>query len=157
MLRNFVLFFAMLFVALTAGRAFWACVGENPANVSGATYVEFFKSLDRQIATPIAITGVGGTLLAGIAALMYRRERALSYLLLAACVGCAVASMITIIVHLPINARIATWNPSALPANYREYLDRWWEWQKLRLVGLFGGMCLIFVAVLLRKSPAQRS
>jgi hypothetical protein len=72
MLRSVVLFFAALLLALTAGRAFWVWPGENPFNMSGATYVEFFQQLDRRIAIPIAITGVGGTLLAGISAFLHR-------------------------------------------------------------------------------------
>jgi hypothetical protein len=36
--------------------------------MSGQTCVEFFQHLDRRIATPIAVTGIGGTLLAGVAA-----------------------------------------------------------------------------------------
>ena len=55
-----------MLLALTAGRAFWVTLGENPFSMSGATYVEFFQQLDRRIAIPIAITGIGGTLLAGL-------------------------------------------------------------------------------------------
>jgi hypothetical protein len=38
MLRNVLLFFTALLLALTAGRAFWAWLGENPFNISGQTY-----------------------------------------------------------------------------------------------------------------------
>jgi uncharacterized membrane protein len=151
MLRKVMLFFTLVLVALTAGRAFWTWLGENPADLSGATYVEFFQALDRGIAIPIAVTGIGGTLLAGISAAFFRREPAVFYLLLATCVCCLVATVVTILVHLPINARIATWNPAALPADYAEFLDRWWQWQKVRLVALIAGMSLLFVAVLIRK------
>ena len=43
MLRNVLLFCAAVLLALTAGRAFWVSLGENPFNMSGATYVEFFQ------------------------------------------------------------------------------------------------------------------
>ncbi len=75
MLRNVLLFFTALLLALTAGRAFWVWLGENPFNMSGATYVEFFQQLDKGIAIPIAITGIGGTLLAGISAGAWRNDR----------------------------------------------------------------------------------
>ena len=65
MWRDSLLFGAALLLALTAGRAFWVTLGESPFNMSAATYVEFFQQLDRRIAIPIAVTGVGGTLLAG--------------------------------------------------------------------------------------------
>ena len=57
-LRKVILFFTSILVALTAGRAFWVWPGENPANLSGATYVEFFQVLDRGIAIPIAVTAL---------------------------------------------------------------------------------------------------
>jgi hypothetical protein len=60
-LRNVLLFFTALLLALTAGRAFWVWLGENPFNMSGATYVEFFQQLDERIAIAIAVTGLGGT------------------------------------------------------------------------------------------------
>ncbi len=66
MLRNVVLFLTALLLALTAGRAFWVWLGENPFNMSGQTYVEFFQQLDKRIVVPIGITGIGGTVLAGI-------------------------------------------------------------------------------------------
>lgn len=85
MWRKTLLFGAALLLALTAGRAFWVTLGENAFNMSAATYVEFFQQLDRRIAVPIAATGVGGTLLAGLAAMAHRAERKAFYLLLAAC------------------------------------------------------------------------
>ena len=66
MLRNVVLFFAALLLALTAGRAFWVWLGESPFNMSGRTYVEFFQQLDKRIVVPIGVTGIGGTILAGL-------------------------------------------------------------------------------------------
>jgi hypothetical protein len=68
MLRSVLLFFTALLLGLTAGRPFWVWLGENPFNMSGATYVEFFKQLDKRIVIPIAVAGIGGTLLAGISA-----------------------------------------------------------------------------------------
>jgi uncharacterized membrane protein len=152
MLRNVVLFCAAVLLALTAGRAFWVSLGENPFNMSAATYVEFFQQLDRRIAIPIAITGIGGTLLAGLAAIAHKAERRVFYLLLAAC-GCSLAgSLVTIFVNVPINERVATWNPAALPSGYEEFLRRWWEWHQVRLVAMFTGMCLVFAAMLARRS-----
>ena len=157
MLRKVILFFTAVLVALTAGRAFWVWLGENPANLSGATYVEFFQALDRGIAIPIAVTGIGGTLLAGISATLFRRDRPAFYLLLATCALGLLAALVTIFVHLPINARVATWNPTALPPDYREFLDRWWKWQQVRLVAMLAAMSLVFAAMLVRKQSPERS
>ena len=151
MLRNVLLFFTALLLALTAGRAFWAWLGENPFNMSGQTYVEFFQQLDRRIVVPIGVTGIGGTLLAGISAVLYRTDRTAFYLLLLACVLAVVSDLVTIFVNVPINNRLATWDPASLPPDYQDHLRRWWQWHHVRLVGMFTAMCLVFAAMLVRK------
>jgi len=47
--------------------------------------------------------------------------------------------------------RAATWDPTALPADYQDYLRRWWEWHHVRLVAMFAATCSVFVAMLARK------
>jgi hypothetical protein len=137
MLRKVVLFFAALFLALTAGRAFWVWLGENPFNMSGQTYVEFFQQLDKRIAVPIAITGIGGTLLAGLSAVLYKSERRRFWF-----------------VNVPINNRLATWNPTALPPDYQDYLRQWWQWHHVRFVAMFAATCLVFAAMLVHERAA---
>lgn len=151
-MRNVLLFFAALFLALTAGRAFWVWLGENPFNMSGPTYVEFFQQLDKRIAVPIAMTGIGGTILAGISAVLHRTDRRASSLLLLACALAVVGDLVTIFVNVPINNRLATWNPSVLPPGYQDYLRRWWEWHHVRLVAMFTATCLVFATMLVRKT-----
>jgi uncharacterized membrane protein len=151
LLRSVLLFCTSVLLALTAGRAFWVSLGENPFNMSAATYVEFFQQLDRHIAIPIAVTGVGGTVLAGISAMAHKTDRKVFYLLLTACGFALVGSLVTILVNVPINERLATWNPTALPQGYGEFLRRWWQWHQVRLVAMFAGMCLVFAAMLNRK------
>ena len=151
MLRNVLLFFTALLLGLTAGRAFWVWLGENPFNMSGPTYVEFFQQLDSGIAIPIAVTGIGGTLLAGVSAALYRSDRRAFYLLAAACALAVVGSLVTIVVNVPINERLATWNPAALPSDYQDDLRQWWQWHHVRLVAMFTAMCLVLAAMLVRK------
>jgi uncharacterized membrane protein len=151
MVRNALLFLAALLLALTAGRAFWIWLGENPFDMSGQTYVEFFQQLDKRIALPIAVTGVGGTALAGISALLYRSDRRAFYPLLLAFALGVVGDLVTVLVNVPINNRLATWNPTALPADYQDYLLRWWQWHHVRLVAMFAATCSVFVAMLARK------
>src|SRR5260370_41887915 len=67
MARTITLFFTVLMVALTAGRAFWVWVAENPSALSMMTYIESFQATNRAIALPIAITGSLGFLLALVA------------------------------------------------------------------------------------------
>ena len=155
MIRNTVLFLTALLLALTAGRAFWIWLGENPFNMSGQTYVEFFQQLDKRIAVPIAITGVGGTILAGISAVLHRTDRRALYLLgLAFGLG-MVADLVTLLVNVPINNELATWDPAHLPANYEGYLLRWWQWHHVRLVAMFAATCFVFAAMLGRTGYAS--
>jgi uncharacterized membrane protein len=119
--------------------------------MSGATYVEFFQQLDRKIAVPIAITGVGGTLLAGVSAFAHYSNRTAFYLLLAAFGLGLVGSAVTVLVSVPINEQLATWNPTALPLGYEEVLRRWWEWHHVRLATMFAAMCLVFGTLLTRR------
>jgi uncharacterized membrane protein len=151
MWRNSLLFGAALLLGLTAGRSFWVSLGESPSNLSAATYVEYFQSVDRRIAVPIAVAGIGGTLLAGLSAVAHRRDRKAAILLSAACILGAVGSLITVSVNVPINEQIALWNPSALPEGYEGLLRRWWTWHQARLAVLIGGVSLVYVAMLVRK------
>jgi uncharacterized membrane protein len=154
MLRKTVLFLAALCLALTAGRAFWVSLGENPFNMSGQTYVEFFQQLDKRIVVPIAVTGIGGTLLAGLSAWLFRRWPTTCFLLVAACVLAAAGSLVTIFANIPINQRLATWNPTSLPPDYTTYLHQWWQWHQVRFVAMFAAMCLVFGAMLGRSESA---
>ena len=151
MLRNVLLFFTALMLALTAGRAFWVWLGENPFNMSGPTYVEFFQQLDKRIVVPIGITGIGGTLLAGISAFLSRYDRRPFYLLLLACGLAVIGDLVTILVNIPINNRLATWNPAALPPDYQDYLRQWWQWNHVRLAAMFTARCVVFAAMLVRE------
>ncbi len=145
-----LLFGAALLFALTAGRAFWGWMGENPFDMSGRTYVEFFQQLDRHIAVPIAVTGMGGPFLAVAAVIAHRRQRRTAILLAVAAAFGVVASLVTLTVHVPINQELASWNPEALPQGYEDYLRRWWQWHQVRFAAVFVGMCAVFAAMLSR-------
>jgi uncharacterized membrane protein len=89
--------------------------------------------------------------MAGVSAMAHKADRKIFYLLLAACSLGVVGSLVTILINVPINERIATWDPTALPQGYQELRRSWWEWHQVRLVAMFTGMCLIFAAMLKRK------
>ena len=150
MASNLVLLLAMIATALPAGRAVWTWLGENPNSVSGPVFVEFFQARDRGIAVPMAITGLGAILLTGLSAFLVRSNRVAMYLLIIACLLSAAGAFVTIVFHLPINAEIASWNPAALPPEYREYLQDWWRWHHVRLITTVASMITMFIAVLVR-------
>jgi hypothetical protein len=150
MANNLVLLLAMIATALPAGRAVWTWLGENPRHVSGPVFVEFFQALDRGVALPMAITGIGAIILTALSAFLSRSDRTVMYLLITACVMSAVSAFVTIAMHLPINARIASWNPATLPPDYRDYLQSWWQWHHVRLFTTVASMLAVFSAVLFR-------
>ena len=153
MLHKLLIFAAAVLLSLTAGRAFWVTLGESPLSVRGATYVEFFQQTDRRVAVPIAMTGVGGTVLAGLSAAMWRRRRRACLLLVAACALGAIGSLVTALVNVPINLEIATWNPAALPSGYEALLRRWWDWHQVRMVAMVAASWLVYAAML--SAPEQ--
>jgi uncharacterized membrane protein len=72
------------------------------------------------------------------------------YLLITACLLSLASAFVTIVMHLPINAQIANWDPGALPSDYRDYLQIWWRWHHVRLITTVGAMIAVFIAVLVR-------
>lgn len=150
MLRATLLFFTAALLALTAGRAFWVWLGESPFGIAGQTYVDFFQTLDKRIAIPIAVIGILGPVLAGVSAATYRLNRRVFFCLIAACGLGAISVIVTVVVSVPINEQIAGWNPAALPTGYEEVLRRWWNWHTLRLFTSIGAMCLALLALLAR-------
>ena len=145
-----LLFVTAVLLALTAGRAFWVWVGESPIGMAGATYVDLFQTLDRRIAIPIAVIGIFGPVFAGASAAVYRLNRPMFFCLIAACVLGVIGVLVTVLVSVPINEQIATWDPRALPPGYEAVLRQWWNWHALRLVTSVGAMCLTFIALLAR-------
>ncbi|MEJ0040384.1 MAG: anthrone oxygenase family protein [Gammaproteobacteria bacterium] len=157
MLRRAVLLITMLLVALTAGRAFWAWLGENPTHISGSAYVEFFQALDHSIELPIAITGIGSVFFVAFSAVLERRDRVVMCLLLSALALVLVANVVTVTINVPINHQIARFDPAALPVDWPTLRDRWWHAHLIRTAALLPALVLVFGAVLMRDPHRQVS
>jgi uncharacterized membrane protein len=97
------------------------------------------------------LTGIGGTVFAGLAAIAHFSHRKVFCLLLVAFGLGLVGCVVTVLVNVPINHQLATWNPAALPAGYEALLHRWWEWHHVRFVSMFSAMCLVFCALIVRR------
>jgi uncharacterized membrane protein len=82
---------------------------------------------------------------------LYKSDRQTVYLLVIACGLAVIGDLVTLFFNVPVNNRLATWNPTALPADYQDYLRQWWQWHHVRLVAMFTAMCLVFAAMLGRK------
>ena len=138
-------------VAMTAGRAFWVWIGENPSALSMTTFIESFQATNRVIALPIAITGSLGFLSVLVAVALSWRDRPSVYLLETALPPLAASILITVMINVPINDQIMTWNASAPPADWMRLRDKWWTWHTIRAAALLAGFVLVLLGVLLRQ------
>jgi uncharacterized membrane protein len=155
--RRAMLFATFVLVALLAGRAFWAWIVDDPANFSAQLYVAYFQGVDRVIERPIAVIGTAALLSAGISAALFFRDRPVLVMLSGACVCVLGSTLITVLIHVPMNHQIDAFDPAALPASWPSLRDRWWEFHKIRLVLLFGAMSLVSLAAILRMRPREAS
>jgi uncharacterized membrane protein len=150
MARTLSLFFAVLMVALAAGRAFWVWVGENPSALSMTTYIESFQATIRTITLPITIIGNLGLLSAILAVALSWRDRPSVYFLAMALPLLAASVLITLRINVPINDQIMTWNANAPPEGWMQLRDKWWTWHKIRAVALLAAFVLVLAGTLLR-------
>ena len=151
MARTISLFFAVVMVALTAGRAFWVWVSENPSALSVRTYIESFQATNRAITVPITVTGILGLLFAILAVALSWGDRPSVYFLGTAIPLLAAPVLITLKINIPINDQIMTWNASAPPEGWMQLRDKWWTWHKIRAAALLGGFVLVLVGTFLRR------
>jgi uncharacterized membrane protein len=151
--RRAMLFATLMLVGLLAGRAFWAWIVDDPANFSAQVYVAYFQGVDRAIERPIAGMGTAALLFAGISAVLAFRDRPVLVMLLGAFVCVLGSTLITVLIHVPINHQIDAFDPAAVPASWPSLRDRWWEFHKIRLAMLLGAMSLVSLAAILRVRP----
>lgn len=149
--RFIALFVAVLTVSLTAGRAFWVWIGENPSHRSTTTFIESFQATNRVIAVPIAITGNLGFVSVLAAAALSWHDRPSLYFLGTAAPLLAASVLITLMINVPINDRIMTWNASSPPADWKQFRDRWWTWHVIRAAALLAALVLLLFGALLRR------
>ena|SRR2546429_5317450 len=117
MLQKFVLFAALLFVALVAGAAFAIWFDYNPAGMSPAFYTEKMQHAIRVFTIPLPTVVMSGVFFTIVSTFLARRERPHFYLLIAASVCIIAVALITASGNIPINNQIKTWSISSPPPN----------------------------------------
>jgi uncharacterized membrane protein len=151
MIRKFVLFAALLFVALVAGAAFAIWFDYNPSGMSAAFYTEKMQHAIRVFTIPLPIVVVLGVLFTIAAALLARSERPNFYLLLAASICIVAVALITRFGNIPINNQIITWSIDSPPSNWSELAHKWWQFQTARTVLALGALAFLISAALARR------
>src|SRR2546430_3335345 len=155
MLQKFVLFAALLFVALVAGAAFAIWFDYNPSGMSAAFYTEKMQHAIRVFTIPLPIIVVLGVLFTIAAALLARSERPNFYLLLAASICIVAVALITRFGNIPINNQIITWSIDSPPSNWSELAHKWWQFQTARTVLALGALAFLISAVLARRGTPK--
>ena len=102
---------------------------------------------------PIGALALLATLAALAASWTSRRDRRL----VLAAVSCLLIGLaVTVVVHLPINAEIATWRPATPPADWQGARDRWLAAHAVRSALTLVGLALLLIARLGRRGAADR-
>jgi len=147
---------ATVLTAVLTGVLLVTWLSEASLDGSSGLWVEYHQAV-----TPAytrALPPIGGlALLAALAALAAswgsRRDR---WLVLGA-VSCLLTGLVvTVVVHLPINADIATWRPATPPADWQQVRDRWLAAHAVRSALTLAGFGLLVSAGLGRRGTAGR-
>jgi hypothetical protein len=138
---------AIMLIALVAGSTFGIWRGYDPAAYSDLTFLEVHQGAVRGLNVLLPVMGAGALLLTGILAAFSRRERSVVVTYLAAFALMAAAGAITRLANQPINAEVMSWTRDAMPANWAEMRDAWWNWHILRTFTSVGGLFVLVLAV----------
>ncbi len=138
--------------AVLVGALLVTWLSEAALIASSELWVEYHQAV-----TPgytLALPPIGGlALLAAVAA--SRASRGNRRLVLAA-VSCLLFGLVvTVIVHVPINADIASWRPIEPPAEWRQVRVRWLAAHAVRSVLTIGALGLLVAAGLERQGAAR--
>lgn len=152
MVRKLVLFGALFFVALVTGAAFAIWIDYDPTGMSPAFYTEKMQHAIRVFTIPLPTVVILGVLFTIASTVLARRERPDFYLLIAASICIVAVALITAFGNIPINNQIRMWNVSAPPPNWGDLAQKWWQFQTVRTIAAIGGLSLLVITTLSRRS-----
>ena len=155
MMRKFILFAALLFVALVAGAAFAIWFDYDPNGMSPAFYTEKMQHAIRVFTIPLPTIVVLGVLFTIAAAFLARSERPNFYLLIVAGIFIVAVALITRFGNIPINNQILTWSINSPPPNWAELAQKWWRLQTLRTLMAIGALAFLISATLAHRSTPK--
>lgn len=157
MTGKLVLFAAMFFVALVAGAAFAIWIDYNPTGMSPAFFVEKMQHAIRVFTIPLPAVVVLGVVFTVVSTFFARRDRPTFYLLLAASLCIIAVALITVFGNIPINNQIKTWSINSPPSNWSELSVTWWHFQTVRTIAAVGGLSLLILALLVRRTTSTKA
>ena len=101
--------------------------------------------------------GLTGIILTLLLAFLSRRKAGTFRLYVTALLAIAAAGLVTRFLNQPINSEIMGWTAGAMPDNWTELRDTWWQWHILRLVCAVAGTVLLVAAVLADRDTASKT
>jgi uncharacterized membrane protein len=159
-LENGSIALAALVLGIMAGFFVTYTFNVNPAmlQVDGATYATVQSLFNRNVRHFLFfIFFFGGAFFPALAlAINYRHFRSNAFWMVAAAGVLYLAGVIvlTASVNLPLNYATESWNPQALPADWRSVREAWNSANAWRVAAAFSGFVLCLAALLARtKSP----
>lgn len=137
---------AILLSGIVAGAIVGTWLGEASFGSSAEQWTAYHQAVTS--AYTRAVPPVGGlALVAALAALAGSwRQPGTRWLVLAAVACLLIGLLVTLAVHFPINADIATWQVQAPPADWQQVRDRWLSAHALRSVLAIAGFAVLVVS-----------
>ena len=129
-----VQFVALLLTALSMGVHFGTWLTEGPLRrtQSGALFIEVHQGRDRVVARVMPILGSAALIFLALGVFLVRAVPAAFALSLAALVLCIGDMLVTVLVNVPINGKVQSWQPDAPPAEWTLLRDRWEKFHSIR-------------------------
>jgi len=137
----------ILLIGLLAGATFGIWRGYNPSGYAPSTFLEMHQGAVRGLNTLLPVLGALSIALTIALAVMARTSPMVLWFYAVALVLMIAAGLITRFGNQPINALIMDWTPAALPDNWAELRDRWWNWHIARTAASGAATVALILAV----------
>ena len=144
-----VQFMALVLTALSMGVHFGTWLTEAPlrSTRSAALFIEVHQGRDRVVARVMPVLGSAALVVLALAVFLVRAVPLAFVLSLTALVLFLGDMLVTILVHVPINGKVQSWQPDAPPAEWALLRDRWERFHGLRALLTVAGFALFAASV----------
>jgi uncharacterized membrane protein len=150
LIAQLIQFGSLLSGSLLAGALFGVYLCLNPAGLDAESYTRLQQRGVKTLNTPMPLLGIVTLMFTVAGAVMMRGNPVTRLLMAGAGLSFLIAGLVTRFVNQPINSRVMSWSPTAVPASWAYYRARWWHWHLLRTVAGITGLCLLIAAAVLR-------
>lgn len=146
MTRKIFLFAAVLFAGLIAGGQYLVWWDYNPAGNGATFYIEKLQYAIKVIGTPLFSVQILTAIFTIACAVLWRKERPMSYLLAAAAAICVIGVLLTFFGNIPLLNQIAAWNSASPPADWYLVTRKWWLIHNVRFAIQLSAFVLLILS-----------